>query len=89
MIDTTWKRELTLAAAMLAFGLFILPLAIYLVGRQVIGEYDADAGVLALAEHIWTDFLSLRPTAWILVLGPYVVVQLLRYVRRVWRPKEL
>jgi len=89
MTDTTWKRELTIAASMLAFGLFILPLAIYLVGTKVVGEYGPDSGLLDLAEHIWTDFLSLRATAWILVLGPYVVVQLLRYVRRVWRPKQL
>ena len=87
MTDTTWKRELTIAAAMLAFGLFILPLAIYIVGQRLIGEYDADAGVGALFEHIWIDFLSLRATAWVLILGPYVTVQLIRGVRRVWRRK--
>ena len=89
MTDTTWKRELTIAAALLAFGLIVLPIAIYVVGQQLIGEYDTDAGWLALAEHIWIDFLSLRATAWILVLGPYVTVQLIRWTRRVWRPKEL
>jgi hypothetical protein len=89
MIDTTWKRELTIAAAALGFGLFVLPVLIYFVGQQLIGEYSAESGVLALYEHIWTDFLSLRATAWILVLGAYVIVQLIRCVRRVWRPKQL
>jgi len=88
-LKTTWKREVAIAAGMLAVGLFVLPLAIYAVGRQLIGEYSTDSGALALAEHVWTDFLSLRPTAWILVLCPYVTIQLGRYVRRVWRPKEL
>jgi hypothetical protein len=88
MTDTTWKRELTIAAAMFAFGL-LLPFAIYVVGQRLIGEYDPEAGALALAEHVWGDFLSLRATAWILILGPYVTVQLIRYVRRVWRPKQL
>ncbi len=44
---------------------------------------------MALAEAIWLDLLSLRLPAWILVLSPYVTVQLVRSVRRVWRPKPL
>lgn len=88
MTDTTWKRELTIAAAMLGFGLFILPFAIYVVGQQLIGEYDPSAGVGSLYEHIWTDFLSLAAPAWILVVGPYVTVQLIRGIRRVWRRKR-
>jgi hypothetical protein len=88
MIDTTWKRELTIAAVALGFGLFILPVLIYFVGQRLIGEYG-EAGLLGLYEHIWTDFLSLRATGWILVLGAYVIVQLIRCVRRVWRPKQL
>jgi hypothetical protein len=87
MRDTNWKRELTIAAAMLAFGLFVLPFAIYVVGQQLIGEYDPNAGVGSLYEQIWTDFLSLRAPAWILMLGPYVTVQLIRGIRRVWRRK--
>ena len=88
MTDTTWKRELTIAAATLGFGLFVLPFAIYFVGQQLIGEYDPNAGVGSLYEHIWTDFLSLRATAWILIVGPYVTVQLIRGIRRVWRRKR-
>jgi len=88
MTDTTWKREFTIAAAMLAFGIFVLPFAIYIVGQRLIGEYDTEAGVMALAEHIWTDFLSLRAAAWILILGPYVTVLLMRGIRRVWRRKR-
>lgn len=86
---TTWKREVTIGVLMLAFGLFVLPVAIYAVGRQLIGDYSADSGVLSLAEQIWIDLLSLRPAAWILVLAPYVTVQLARGVRRVWRPRQL
>lgn len=88
MTDTTWKRELTIAAAMLGFGLFILPFAIYIVGQQLIGEYDPNAGVASLYEHVWTDFLSLRAPAWILIVGPYVTVLLIRGIRRVWRRKR-
>jgi len=88
MTDTTLRRELTIAAAMLGFGLFVLPFAIYIVGQQLIGEYDPNAGVGSLYEHIWTDFLALRAAAWILILGPYVSVLLIRGIRRVWRRKR-
>jgi hypothetical protein len=45
--------------------------------------------MLALVETIWIDFLALRPIAWILVLSPYAVVQMLRLVRRAWRRERL
>jgi uncharacterized membrane protein HdeD (DUF308 family) len=72
------KKELTIAALLLGFGFLVLPIAIYWVGQQVIGEYAPDAGVLDLAEAIWSDLLQLRPSAWTLVLAPYLMVQLVR-----------
>jgi hypothetical protein len=89
MHGTTWKREVVIGSGSLAFGLFILPLAIYIVGQRLIGDYGADLGMLALVETIWIDFLALRPIAWILVLSPYAVVQMLRLVRRAWRRERL
>lgn len=80
-----WRRELIIAATLFAFGVFVLPLAIYWVGQNIMGEYAADTGVLGLAEHIWTDLLTLSPAAWLLVLSPYVVVQLGRAIRTWWR----
>jgi hypothetical protein len=74
---------------MLAFGLFVLPLAIYAVGVRVIGSYGAAGGMLDLAEGIWRDLLSLAPAAWLLVLSPYVVVQALRLALRMWRPPRI
>ena len=81
----TWRREVAIAAGCLAFGLIVLPLAVYVVGQRVLGEYAADSGALGLAESIWRDFLSLRLPAWLLVLSPYLTLQLLRAARRVWR----
>lgn len=84
-------REIVIAAAVFAVGFFILPLAIYWVGRELIGTYSADgsAGALDLAESIWSDLLRLRWTAWLLVLAPYAVVQVLRFTRRLWRAAPL
>lgn len=82
---STWQRETAIAAGMLAFGLLALPFAIYVVGQRLLGVYGEGAGALALAESIWLDLLALRLPAWLLVLCPYLVVQLVRAVRRVWR----
>jgi hypothetical protein len=84
-----WKRELVIAAVLFGFGFLALPFAIYWVGSQMIGEYAPDTNGLALAEQIWTDLLRLDPFAWTLVASPYVVLQLVRVVRRVWRKRAL
>ena len=90
LVAPRWQREATIAAAAIGFGVLVLPFAVYLVGQQLLGDYGTDAaGPMALAETIWLDLLSLRLPAWILVLSPYVTVQLVRWVRRVWRPKSL
>jgi hypothetical protein len=82
---STWQRETAIAAGMLAFGLLALPFAIYLVGQRLLGDYSEGAGALALAESIWLDLLALRLPAWLLVLSPYLLVQLARAVRRTWQ----
>jgi hypothetical protein len=83
-----WQRELAIAAGLIAFGLIALPFAVYFVGQQVLGEYGEGAGALALTESIWVDLLSLRLPAWILVLSPYLLIQLARGVRRIWRRRR-
>ena len=82
---TSWQREIAIAAGLLAFGLIALPFAVYVVGQQMLGEYGGDGGALALAESIWLDLLAFRMPAWILVLSPYLTIQLARAVRRIWR----
>lgn len=85
-----WRREATIAAVAVGFGLLVLPFAVYVVGQRLIGGYDANTGgAMALAEAIWLDLLVLRLPAWILVLSPYITVQLVRWVRRIWRAKPL
>jgi hypothetical protein len=82
---STWRREVAIAAGSVLFGLIALPFAVYVVGQRLLGEYDS--GVLGLAESIWRDFLALQVPAWILVLSPYIAIQLVRFARRVWRPR--
>ncbi len=85
MQNAPLRTELLIGLFAFAFGFLLLPFPIYWVGQQVIGDYAPGEGVLHLAENIWSDFLTLQPTAWILVLSPYAVVQLGRLVHRLWR----
>jgi hypothetical protein len=85
----TIRREIAIAAALLAAGLVLLPLAIYFVGRQVAGPYAGGDGPLALADQVWSDLVGLEPSAWLLVLSPYLFVQLARLVKRTWRTRPV
>ncbi len=82
---SSWQREAAIAAGLLAFGVVALPFAIYGVGQRLLGDYGEGSGPLVLAETIWLDLLALRLPAWLLVLSPYLIVQLVRGVRRTWR----
>ncbi len=81
LTTATIRRELILAAALILFGFLPLPLAVYWVGQQLVGEYESDAGFVGLIGRIWSDFSTLEPGAWVLVLSPYLTVQLLRVAR--------
>jgi hypothetical protein len=83
-----WRRELTIAAVAFAVGFFVLPLAIYWLGQRMLGSYGTGAGVLDLADRIWGDLLQLAPAAWLLVLSPYLLLQLARLLRRVMRARN-
>ena len=77
-----WQQEVAVAAVAFAVGFFGLPFAIYWVGQQLLGDYAPNAGALDLADQIWGDLLELAPAAWLLVLSPYLILQLARVVRR-------
>jgi hypothetical protein len=82
------KRELVVLAVLLAVGLFGLPPAIYWVGQHVIGRYGDGGGLWDLTEAVWLALLQGHVGAWLLVLSPYVVVQLLRATRLIWRSRR-
>lgn len=82
---TPLKKELLIFGVLLFAGLIILPFCIYIVGQNVVGEYSPDAGAFGLVMAIWGDLARFNPAAWILVLSPWGVIQLLRYGMRLWR----
>ena len=79
-----WRRELRIGALWLGFGVLVMPFLIYLAGVLTLGPYEG--GLLAFLGSLLAAFFTVKPTAWLLVLGPYLVftaVQLLtRPLRR-------
>ncbi len=80
-------KELLLAAALLGCGLLPLPVLVYWVGIRVVGEYSAEGGLWDLIWHLWSDIATGSLLAWILVASPYLLIQLLRLGRALWRYK--
>lgn len=73
------RKELILAAVLIAVGIAVLPAAIYQVGQRLLGEYSTEgAGVLHLYGQILRDMGAGRPAAWLLVLSPWLGILLLR-----------
>ena len=90
MTDITkdWKaitrRESILFLWMLLGGLFLLPVAIYLIGFALFGEYGG-TGFSAFYGKMHSDLRSGAPSVWFLVLSPYLIWQLLRLTIRAFR----
>lgn len=79
------RKELLIFAVLLFAGGLILPICIYVVGQNVIGEYSPDAGAAGLIIAIWSDLARFRISAWLLVLSPWAVIALVRLAVRIWR----
>ncbi|MDE2296176.1 MAG: hypothetical protein KGL36_12080 [Gammaproteobacteria bacterium] len=77
------RHELLLALGWLAFGAFALPVLIYLSGTTFLGRYDG----ATLGRTFGTVLLGLAipsPASWIVVVGPYLMILLLRVLRWGW-----
>jgi hypothetical protein len=77
-------RETALLLGFLFLGLVLLPVAIYLVGQAIFGDYGGGN-----YGHFFSDLSSrIRAgdaSAWFLVLSPYLGWQTLRLIALGWR----
>jgi hypothetical protein len=71
------RRELMIFVILLACGLFLMPLLIWVVGRSALGPYT-DGGPFALLVDFFSGLKSGSPVYWCVALGPYVLVMILR-----------
>jgi hypothetical protein len=77
-------RELALLLALLFFGLVLVPIAIFYVGQNVLGQF----GGYGYADFFGTLSAKIRSgdlPAWFFVLSPYLVWQTLRLTLHAWR----
>lgn len=84
ILKSTARNESTLFLGLLLVGLFLLPLAVYVVGRALFGEYGG-TGFSAFYGMLHSELRAGSPPVWFLVLSPYVVWQLLRLTFRAFR----
>jgi hypothetical protein len=70
-------RELSVLAASLLAGLFLLPLALYFASPFVLGIYGG-SGYAEFSGILRQDIRTGQPGAWIMVVSPYVALQALR-----------
>ena len=79
-LSPAWQRELKIAALWLGFGFVVMPFFIYLAGVLTLGPYEG--GLLAFLGSLLAAFLTLKLTAWLLVLGPYLLFTAVRFLTR-------
>jgi hypothetical protein len=77
------RREAILFALIGGFGLLVLPALVYLVGQRLLGEYRPGATMSVFYADLYSNLAAASPWPWLLVLGPYLAVQLLRLL---WLP---
>jgi hypothetical protein len=74
------RRELVYLGWIAGFGLLVLPFLVYLAGRLTLGPYEG--GLLAFLGALYGAFLTLQPSAWLLLLGPYALFWTVRLLTR-------
>jgi hypothetical protein len=75
------EREWRWFRLLAGFGLLALPLCVFLAGRLTLGSYEG-GGLFSFLGHFYLDLLKLRLPAWSLVLGPWLLFQLVRWASR-------
>jgi hypothetical protein len=83
-LQQTLRRESIILLFFVFFGVAILPLAVYVVGDQVFGEY-AGTGLGGFFRDIHAALRAGQPAAYFLVLSPYLALQLFRLTLRIFR----
>jgi hypothetical protein len=76
-------EAITLGLALLV-GLLVMPALIYLAGRYTLEAYER-GGVFALYLDFFKGLFEPRPSCWIVVLGPFVFLSLVRLFRLILR----
>jgi len=80
------RRELIYLAIFAGFGIVLLPFAVYFAGALTLGPYEG--GLLSFLGKLYGDFVTLSPSALVLLLGPYLLFQAVRLLTRPLRHRS-
>ena len=78
-----WRRELGFFALLFGFGLLVMPFLIYLAGFLTLGPYEG--GLLTFLGSLMGAVFAAKPSAWLLVIGPYLMFTAIRFLTRPFR----
>ena len=79
------RRELLTLALCLAVGWLVMPVSIWLVGKAQLGAY-VGGGFFSLLGDYYLGLFKGSLAYWLVALGPYAAVWLLRGLRYWFRP---
>ena len=74
------SRELRYFLILAGFGLVVMPFLIYLAGVLTLGPYEG--GLPAFLWSLFRALLTLEPSAWLLLFGPYLLFWPIRLLTR-------
>lgn len=83
-------EAMTLGLALLV-GLLIMPALIYLAGKYTLGAYshgtpmEGQSSVFTLFYDFYKGLIELRPSCWIVLLGPFAFLCFVRLCRVIMR----
>jgi hypothetical protein len=75
----TRHREARAATILIGFGVCLMPFLIYFIGQWTLGP--SETGLAGFLKTLYGSFLTLEPSAWALLLGPYLLYAMMRLVR--------
>jgi len=83
-------EAITLGLALLV-GLVVMPALVYLAGRYSLGPYsrgtalEPSSSLFSLFFDFYKGLVELRPSCWIVVMGPFVFLTFVRVCRLILR----
>jgi len=85
--SSRWRKETIFAAICVGFGLLVLPALIYVVGAKILGVYGGGPSIGAFYGNFFRNLISGALRTWFIVLGPYLLLTVLRLIFWPWRSK--
>jgi hypothetical protein len=75
------RREAATLALCFLIGALLIPIAIFALGRVLLGTYT-NGGFFSYLADFWLQLIRLTPAFWLVALGPYLALWFWRLLQR-------